>query len=157
MRNHMINLEIPSEMTTSKLVYSLILQFMQDVASEFSLIVQPRLRLDPSGEGLLSEFLPFQRFCGEVDRWPGTILLKGKVTIYQYSYNQQARLILNKYSSTFSDWIQPLLPEDIAFYRSNSSVLLGSISHESSVMFYLENCEQKEMKDKYPELYKLLF
>lgn len=132
-------------------LYRLILQFLLGRAETFSLVIQPRNPLGELGERINGELAGDLISEEVVDSWPGTILLGGKAILRRYPYNPHTKDIIDKYASQFADWQQPHLPEDIAFYRNESDVMVESTGHEGYVTLYFTDDETKDMHKHYPE------
>jgi hypothetical protein len=66
----------------------------------------------------------------EVDRWPGSGVIKGTVALYKYRLESGLVDLLLSTSKGLYDFQAPKLPEDLAIYRADGSVLLGSVAHE---------------------------
>jgi hypothetical protein len=50
--------------------------------------------------------------------------------------------MLKKAATDLYDWVHPLLPEDLAFYRSDKSVFFAVIGHEGVSFFEVDPTEK---------------
>jgi hypothetical protein len=69
--------------------------------------------------------------------WPGTRLLEGTAGVYTYQCSKDALGQILKRGSVLEMWQQPRMPEDLALYRADGSVVLESISHEGEAVVRL--------------------
>jgi hypothetical protein len=65
-----------------------------------------------------------------VDRWPGNGVFKGTVPLWRYRLEAGLLDLLLSRSKGLYGFRAPKLPEDLAAYRRDGSVLLGSVAHE---------------------------
>ena len=71
--------------------------------------------------------------------WPGTILHHSAdpATVLFTPINKEIKEAMFCLGRRLSDWVAPNLPEDIALYRDDMSVLFSSVSHEGIGWFSL--------------------
>jgi hypothetical protein len=76
---------------------------------------------------------PYLEF-GSVDRWPLGEPENGSVghslPLWKFPLTSSFVDILAAKARSLYDWKSPKLPEDLAIYRENGTVLLGTVSHE---------------------------
>jgi hypothetical protein len=91
--------------------------------------------------------------AGKRNEWPGTRLLGGLATVYEYRWNDKtAALIANAATGLYS-WVQPHLPEDVHLYRRASrEPWLLSIAHERYAALRLTPAELRDVQAQVPDL-----
>ena len=77
----------------------------------------------------------------EQSEWPGTRLLNTTAPVCRYRLSPTLTAIVKDSVGGLYDWAYPDFPEDLAFYRADGSVLLGSCSHERFA--FLELCDDE--------------
>ena len=65
----------------------------------------------------------------KTNQWPGTILMRHKVTVRKYKITPESLEFLKAPKRLYA-WLGPDFPEDLAFYDSHDNCIFGSISHE---------------------------
>src|SRR5690606_23334775 len=65
-----------------------------------------------------------------VATWPGTELLVGRASLYRLRLDARVLHYLSASVSGLYEWQAPTLPEDLACWRPDGSLLLASIAHE---------------------------
>lgn len=109
--------------------YRGLLRFAAAVGSLFSLVWREQFRFDESALGIR------RRLEGELvseswtDEWPGTRLLGHMATVRKYRLSASSLAVISEARGLYS-WLEPVLPEDLAFYEPDGHVWLGSIAHE---------------------------
>lgn len=81
-------------------------------------------------EHFLESAKPHLLGIDDVNSWPGSSVLKGTVPLWRLSLDAGFREVLLAHAKGLYDFRAPKLPEDLAVYRSDGSVLLGSVAHE---------------------------
>lgn len=150
----MFEIEIHPVGKTDRLIYEELLTFLIGKAEYFSLTLQLVNTIDVGGRNVINELVPYKITETISQQWPGTIIFDSEAVILKYRFSNVTRSILRKYSSSIFDWVQPLLPEDICFYRSDNSVILDNIAHEKSAMLYLTEDEVKTIHLEFKHLSK---
>lgn len=137
--------------------YYKLLDFLGSISKEFILVKNEQLEFNENAKLLLNSLssnLLKKSFSNE---WPGTRLLgRDKAEILHFKANQNSVDILKKYSNSLFDWLSPKLPEDLAFFREDGSLILGSITHEKDYWLDLRDEELKITAEKFPDLNKEL-
>lgn len=82
----------------------------------------------------------------DVDRWPGSGLLKGTVPLWNYRLEAGLLGLLLSRSKGLYDFQAPRLPEDMAVYRPDGSLLLGSVAHEHMAWMNLTADEKEDRR-----------
>lgn len=66
----------------------------------------------------------------DVSTCHGSGVSKGKTPVWRFAMDASLLELLTAQSQGLYDFQAPKLPEDLAIYRSDGSVLLGSVAHE---------------------------
>jgi hypothetical protein len=95
---------------------------------------------------------PYLRSVADESEWPGTQLSGHTATVYRYQLSVDFLALLKTRSRGLFDWVSTWnsnreLPEDMAIYRSDGSVLLGSIAHECEAWLELTPDEYRQASD----------
>jgi hypothetical protein len=95
--------------------------------------------------------------CRTSSNWPGTELLDGgTATVREYRCTPRLAEALSTLASGLYEWIEPELPEDLGFLRSDGSPWLASIAHERDAFFVLSEAEAADLVEREPTLSELL-
>lgn len=81
-----------------------------------------------------------------VSSWPGTVLHSGVARLVIFDFS--ASLPLLRQASDAMNWLSPELPEDLALYRLDMSLWMGSVSHENWTWFESTELEMLSVFDK---------
>jgi hypothetical protein len=115
---------------------------------KFSVIV----RDEYNGSINLSEYLkslsPFLIKEERTSTWAGNGLGDQIATIRIYKVCEQTLALLNKPVSLF-DFVEPMYPEDVCFYREDGSTFLITSAEEQDLYFTLEDHEIAFLKQHY--------
>ena len=132
--------------------YEVLLRSAAPFSDRVGLIVRSRLvRLEARASAVLDELAPLLIICDDVESWPGTLLVGGrKSTRYLYELNSASLDVLIGTSSDLFEWINPVLPEDLHFLRSDGSTVLGSIAQERDVWLELSDEEYEHFQASLP-------
>jgi hypothetical protein len=95
----------------------------------FSLVWRDQFKFEPSAYQIKHALKPFQISNVRTDEWLGTKLIGHSAIVRSYRISGESIELLNVAGSLYS-WLQPNLPEDLAFYSSGNVGWLASISHE---------------------------
>jgi hypothetical protein len=133
--------------------YYNLLDFLSTISKELILVERRQLEFDENAKSLLNELesnLVSKTYANE---WPGTRLLgQDNAEISRFKTNKDTMDILKKYSHSLFDWIAPRLPEDIAFFRQDGTIILGTITHEKEYWLELNEEELDIAAEKFPRL-----
>lgn len=134
--------------------YFNLLDFLRAVSKKFMLVKRDQLKFDKNVELLFNELNPNLIKKEYSNKWPGTELLgkKNSAEIFYYKVNDDTIKILKKYSANLFDWLAPMLPEDIAFYREDGTTILWSITHEKEYWLDLYENEVQIIKQVFSNL-----
>ena len=93
----------------------------------------------------------------KVREWPGTVLSGSRsATLHEYSCTRNLANALTRLANGLYDWIEPNLPEDLGFLRSDGSAWLASIAHERDAFFELSRLELERLLNREPHLNSLV-
>ncbi len=87
---------------------------------------------------------PFLIAVEDVSRWPGGGILKCTVPLWKYRLEPGLVGLLTAQAKGLYSFHQSRLPEDLAVYRSDGSVLLASVAHEHLAWMYLTAAEKAD-------------
>jgi hypothetical protein len=132
--------------------YCEIIRSAANYCDAFILVVRSSIGVDESATKLLSRLRTFLLSESEESEWPGTQLLEGSAMVYKFVVCQEALDLLIKASSSLFGWIQPSLPEDLCFLRSDESPWLVTIAHERDGYFLLAEDEVEKLRKTVPDL-----
>lgn len=110
----------------------------------FSLVWRDQFRFDNSAYEIKQALKPFLVSTVRTDEWPGTKLIGHEAIVRRYRVSDESVKLLQTAGSLYS-WLQPKLPEDLAFYVSGDVVWLASISHEHEAWFLEESLRTAEI------------
>jgi hypothetical protein len=95
--------------------------------------------------------------CRASSEWPGTELLNGATaTVSEYRCTPRLAEALSSLASGLYEWVEPELPEDLGFLRTDGSPWLASIAHERDAFFVLSDAEAADLVQKEPAFSGLL-
>lgn len=100
----------------------------------------------------LSRLEPWLEDTRVVSEWPGTILLNGTAILRVYSSSPEMIAPIVEASTSPSHWIQPELPEDIAYVRASKAPLLSTVAHENDMVLNLTERELSLLCDACPNI-----
>ena len=99
---------------------------------------------------------PFEIEIKRSSRWPGTELVGHKAMIYSFQSLPELSKILKEAANSLYSWVQPPLPEDLCFLRSDNTPLLITIAHEHCSSLDITDREKEELEKVTPDLFALL-
>jgi hypothetical protein len=108
--------------------------------------------MSATGETVLSRLRPFLVEERRGTAWPGTLLLSGEATIFQFNICDSVIEIIISAADGLYDWRQPSLPEDLALLRLDGTTVLGSIAHERDAFLELTDAEFSALVPAVPKL-----
>ena len=106
-----------------------LLNFAASRCASFSLVWRDQFRFEQSAYDIKHALKPFLLSNDRTSEWPGTKLIGHEAMVRRYKVADEAVKLLHVAGTLYS-WLQPKLPEDLAFYTSEDIVWLASISHE---------------------------
>lgn len=132
--------------------YRKLIKCAQSSCSEFILVVRPSMPFAMPGVDVLDELTPFYISVKVESEWPGTRLFDQTATVYRCRLLDGSVSVLQKSAESLFSWLQPSLPEDLSFLRSDHSPWLVTISHEYDAYFELSPNEVARLHQYVPEL-----
>ncbi len=100
------------------------------------------------GRAARAQFLEQSAGCliatEETQRWPGGGTIKGTTSLWKFRLEPTLRDLLLARAKGLYRLLSPRLPEDLAVYREDGSVLLGSVAHEHMAWMNLTDHERAD-------------
>jgi hypothetical protein len=124
--------------------YRQLVDLATSFCSEFILVIRHQMGIGEKGKLVLQELSPYLKEAKEQESWPGTKLLNHTATVSYYYLNNKSGNVLKKYVSGLYSWLQPDVPEDLCFFKSQGNPWLISIAHEG--FGYIENPTNSELE-----------
>ena len=121
-----------------------LLDFAATRCESFSLVWRARSKFEQSAYEIKRALRPFQVSGVRTDEWLGTKLIGHEAMVRRYRVSDESVKVLYVAGSLYS-WLQPNLPEDLAFYSSGDVGWLASISHERRAWFLDERLLREEV------------
>ena len=115
-----------------------LLNFAASRCASFSLVWQEQFKFEQSAYAIKHNLKPFLLSNDRTDKWPGTTLIGHEAIVRRYRVVDESVKLLHVAGALYS-WLQPNLPEDLAFYGSDDAVWLASVSHEGEAWFLDES------------------
>ena len=132
-------------------VYRDLLTAALDRCDSFSLVWRDQFTFDGHAQRLEEELRPWLLSTTRGNRWPGTELLGHSATIRFYRFDEAVLEILASTQGLYS-WLAPSRPEDLALYKDDGSLWLGSVAHERDAWLEVSPLEARAITDRAPEL-----
>lgn len=123
--------------------YEALLRSAAPLAASVGLIVRSDLVvLTRRAQAVLETLAPYLTRSDQVSAWPGTQLF-GDRGSHRYLYRLQPETleILVSSASDLYEWINPELPEDLHFLRTDGSTVLGTIAQERDAWVVIHELE----------------
>ena len=117
----------------------------------FSLVWRDQFKFEQSAYEIKQALRPFLISNDRTEEWPGTTLIGHQAIVRHYRVADESVKLLQIADGLYS-WLQPSLPEDLAFYASGDTAWLASISHESQAWFLDESVRPAEIHAFVPHL-----
>ncbi|HEV8136107.1 MAG TPA: hypothetical protein VGP85_15600 [Pyrinomonadaceae bacterium] len=117
----------------------------------FSLVWRDQFKFEQSAYEIKQALRPFLISNDRTEEWPGTTLIGHQAIVRRYRVADESVKLLQVVGGLYS-WLQPSLPEDLAFYTSGATAWLASISHESQAWFLDESVRPAEIHAFVPHL-----
>ena len=113
--------------------YTNFLDMALDWFGFFSLVWRDSRRFDDSAIRIRRDLDKHETNLRRASHWPGTCLGQAlnppKATIISYRLDAASRLVLARPGS-LSAWLDPLYPEDLAFYQRDGRLAFATSTHE---------------------------
>jgi hypothetical protein len=127
--------------------YKPFLEFAFRHAESCSLIVRKTPPLHEKGQNFLKSASADLIHASDQSEWPGTKLISGVARVHTFGLSPGFRRLFLDETDDLGGWLSPTLPEDPAFYRSDGSVLFGSVIHERDAFADLTDAEAAECRE----------
>lgn len=111
-------------------IYTELIDLASSICNQFILVKRNEIHINESANIVLQELMPYLQQVKEQNKWPGTATLGRPATIYYYSLNNESKEKLKKYADGLYSWVQPNLPEDLCFLKSDGQAWLINTAHE---------------------------
>ena len=131
--------------------YIELLTFAASRCESFSLVWREQFAFEQAAREIKHVLKPFLISAVRTDEWPGTKLIGHEATVCRYRVADESVKLLHAAGGLYS-WLQPNLPEDLAFYAAGDMVWLASISHERAAWFLDESLRSAEIYAYVPDL-----
>jgi hypothetical protein len=131
--------------------YTDLLNFAAARCQSFSLAWRDQFKFEQSAYEMKHALRPFQLSNVRTDEWPGTKLIGHEAVVRRYRVADESVKLLCEAGSLYS-WLQPKLPEDLAFYSVDDGVWLASISHEGRAWFLDESLQPEGIHAYVPRI-----
>ena len=128
-----------------------LLSFAASRCESFSLVWRDQFRFENSACEIKHALKPFLVSNVRTDEWPGTKLIGHEAIVRRYRASDESVKLLQRAGSLYS-WLEPNLPEDLAFYASGEVGWLASISHEHEAWFLEETLRTAEIYAYVPNI-----
>ncbi|MGN6108445.1 MAG: hypothetical protein ACTHU0_25295 [Kofleriaceae bacterium] len=119
-------------------------------------VIRDEIELSRSGLECLESLTGFLVGRRRARTWPGTVLLGGFATVYEFVVASDVIEVVGQSVSGLFAWKQPARPEDLCFLRADRSVWLASIAHEHDAFLNLRSGEAVALRAECPRLWGLL-
>lgn len=134
--------------------YRLLLDFCANRCAEYSVVINKRALPSQEAFEFLEQAKPFLLSEKQQPSWPGggTLEPVATATVAYIRVCVESISLLKKASDDLYDWVHPFLPEDLAFYRADGSVMLAVIGHEQAAFLELDQRERTDVTAVIPGL-----
>ena len=114
------------------------------IADMFSFTIREENENSKKTNQLLNDLSNYSIEKFIVREWPGSKLLLGTASLFNYFLNNETIYILKNYNNNIFDWTAPHLPEDLVIYKDDIPQLI-SITHEKDL--YIQLNDNFDLKD----------
>lgn len=136
-------------------LYADLLDFLGRISISCSLVIREPQRLSPKARWILSDLDTVLIKEIEVSSWPGTRLIDNVANLQFYRL-PDAIAFLKANSEGLYDWLAPDAPEDLAFWRTESTEILSSCAHEQFADLRLTPAEASALRTQVPGISSIL-
>ena len=126
-----------------------LLNFAASRCESFSLVWRKEFQFEPSAHQIAKSLKPFLISNLSTDEWLGTKLIGHEAIVRQYRVTNKSIKVLCSVGALYS-WLEPKLPEDLAFYCSDQIGWLASVSHERDAWFLDRSLSLDEIYEQVP-------
>jgi hypothetical protein len=127
--------------------YDALVTFLERTCWSGQLVVRHGIKLEEAGREVLARLAQFGATQSESSTWPGTVLHGHTASVVRFSLRKETLAILQGSARGLYDWLMPALPEDLAAFREDGSLVLGSIAHEADAFLELTDSEAELLVD----------
>ena len=128
-----------------------LLNFAASRCASFSLVWRDQFQFEGSAYEIKQALKPYLVANDRTSEWPGTILIGHEAIVRRYRITEESISLLHKADGLYS-WLQPKLPEDLAFYTAEDAVWMASTSHEGEAWFIDESLRPAEIYAYVPQI-----
>ena len=130
-------------------VYSALISFAAARCKTFSLVWRNQLRFEVSAHEIAKMLEADLVFRTTTNEWPGTQLIGNSAIVRYYNVTGRSMQVVQTVNRLYQ-WRSPSLPEDLAFYSSESNCWMASISHEGDSWFEDESLTMEDILNSVP-------
>jgi hypothetical protein len=124
---------------------------MSECAALVQVVVRDDISLSEAAQALLSELQLHGAAVRRVTEWPGTQLLQGEASLVQLRTSSASAELVSHAAKSLYAWVQPNLPEDLAFLRLDGSPMLFVTAHECDAGLSLTAEEAQALDRCFPD------
>lgn len=136
-------------------LYRATIDLATDVCSTFLLVLRSA-NLNLRGRSVLESLGPKLIKEENASEWPGTRLKRDRARVFYFSLDAESSRLLKGAANGLYEWLQPNLPEDLCFLKSDESPYLVTISHENDSYLVLSSEERDYLTRRLPKLSALV-
>jgi len=129
--------------------YIELIKFASTRCESFSLVWRKQFQFEQSAHQIANALKPFLISNLSTDEWPGTKLIGHEAIVRQYRLSDNSVNVLCSVGGLYS-WLEPQLPEDLAFYSSRQVGWFASVSHEGDAWFLDRSLSLEEICEHVP-------
>ena len=128
-----------------------LITFAASRCESFSLVWRVQFHFEQTAYEIRDALKPFLLTNHRTNEWPGTTLIGHEAIVGSYRVTNESVKLLHAADSLYS-WLQPNLPEDLAFYVPEGLPWLASISHERQAWFLDGSLRPEEIHANVPNI-----
>ena len=131
--------------------YIELIRFLAKRSKHFMFVVTIENCISAHGNLVLRRLTSLGCNTSQIDSWPGTTLLDGSTaTAYIAPVSNALVELVSTINTSLFSWRLPNFPEDLCFFRSDTSVLFSSTNHEDFATINMtEDDRQAWMKNEF--------
>jgi hypothetical protein len=137
-------------------LYRQLISVAGESCSRALLVIRDSVGLSTTGKHTIELLAPYLSQTNRRSSWPGTQLLAGEATVYEFALSADASALIERTVSRLFEWQQPDQPEDLCLLRQDGSAWLASIAHEHDAFMVLSPDEARQLAALAPDLWSLL-
>ncbi|WP_099189849.1 stage III sporulation protein AH [Tepidibacter mesophilus] len=124
--------------------YELLIDYASKICKEFILVIRNGQKLSKEGQKVFQKLNPYLKNSSKSKKWPGTETFGPPSSIYYYALNEETKDVLIQYANSLYSWVNPKLPEDLCFIKTDKSVWLYNVAHEK--ISWIENENESDLE-----------